>query len=289
MAEAEVHRPSVSPLPSLVRVPPFWARGMACVAIVPLLGFIGLSGRSLWSEWSSLRQDQVRERASSVVGYLNITPNPSYAARPSDWFHEEGDDSLLWAGWKDGVNHWFRFGRGDIDPALLSFPLGRDTIQAIDRPLFEQIGGPRWDRVPAEARVAGFEEGSAAVAYPLRVLDKVQVVNDHFAGRPVLVTYNPEESAVSIFEASVEGRRVTLGHGGYFRERRPILYDRGTQSLWAEDDRGGAMVAVAGRRKGVSLKRIVKLEMVNWGDWRDRHPDGRLLIGADRSLALPVD
>ena len=287
MAEPELDAASVPHVPIPTRGRPLWLKGMACVAILPLMGFIGQTGRSLWGEWRSLRQEQDSERSSVVVGYINITPKPSYAARPDDWFHDEGDDSLLWSGWRDGKNHWFRIARGDLEGHRLSMPIGRDVIQAIDQPIYERASGACWDRVPSEAPVAGFDGEGAAIAYPIRVLDKVEVVNDRVVGRPVLVVYSPAEGAVSMFEATLDARPVTMGHGGYFLGKHPVLYDRKTESLWSERD--GAMVSVAGLRKGAALKRVARLDVVAWNDWRAGHPDGRLLIGADRSRPMPVD
>jgi hypothetical protein len=286
MGEPEFDPPSASPPPSTVRGRPRWVQGMACVAIIPLLGFIGQTGQTLWDEWGSLRQDQISERESAIVGYLDINPKPSYAAKPDDWFHDEGDDSLLWAGWKKTEHRWFRFGRGEIDVRSLSMPIGQDAIRAIDYPIYEQDGGPRWGRVPPNAPVVGFGEDSAATAYPIKVLDKVQVVNGQLDDRPVLVAYSPNGS-ISIFEATLEGRRVTMGHSGYFMRKGPVLYDRRTQSLWVEGE--GGLLALAGRRKGVLLKRVAQLDVVPWSEWRFGHPEGRLLIGADRSKASPAD
>jgi len=287
MADAELDRPDVPHVPIPTRGRSLWVRGMACVAILPLVGFIGQGGRTLWGEWASLRQERVSERASAIVGYVNITPKPNFAACPDNWYHDEGDDALLWACWRDGEHHWYRIGRDDIVLKQISMPLGQDVIQAIDYPLFEQGGGKCWARIPDEAPVASFGERGEAVAYPLKVLDKVEVVNDRLGDRPVLVVYTPGDEVVSIFEATLDGHRVTMGHGGYFFKQHPVFYDRGTVSLWSERD--GAMVAVAGRRKGTTLKLIARLEKVAWGDWRAKHPDGRLLIGADRSQATPVD
>jgi hypothetical protein len=287
MADADLDRPSVPHVTIPTRGRPLWVRGMACVAIVPLLGFIGKCSSTLWGEWASLRQEQVSVRSSAIVGYVNINPKPSFAASPPIWYRDEGEDALLWACWRDGKHHWYRLGRDDIVLAQISLPLGQDVIQAIDYPLFEQAGGECWVRIPDEAPVASFEDRGGAVAYPLKVLDKVEAVNDRLGDRPVLVAFTPGDETVSIFEATLEGHRVTMGHGGYFFKQHPVFYDRGTESLWSE--REGAMVAVAGRRKGSALKLIARLETVAWGDWRARHPDGRLLIGADRSQARPVD
>ncbi len=290
MGEAQVDPPIVPDSPVVMpsrKTAPSWARALAGLAVILLLGFILDTGRTLWAEWGSLQQDQVRERDSAIVGYLNINPDVSYAARPDNWSHDEGEDSLLWAGWKDGQHRWFRFAKGGLDPRKLSLPIGRDAIQAIDYPVYEREGDPRWGRVPAEASVVGFEQDGAAIAYPMKVLQKVLVVNEQIGDRSFLVTYTPGET-VSVYEATLEGHRVTLGHGGYFRERsRPLLYDRGTESLWSEGK--GGMVAVAGRRKGATLKFVAKPPIVAWSRWRNEHPDGLLVIGADRSKAMPAD
>ena len=281
MASGDIDLPSVPHVPISPRVRPFWARCLAFVAIVPLVGFIAQSARTLWQEWNSLRRDHASVQASDIVGYVNISPNPSYAARPTDWFHEEGGAVVLWSGWRDGQNHWFRCSRGDIDVRFLSLPIGRDVIQAIDVPIFEQGSGPRWDRVPDAAAVVGLEGKGGATSYPLKVLDKVEVINDHTGDRPVLLAFTPVEDVVSIFEATLEGQRVTMGHSGYFIGHRPVLYDRGTESLWSEKE--GSMIALTGPRKGSSLKSIGQVRAVAWSDWRAKHPDCRLLVGADRS------
>jgi Protein of unknown function (DUF3179) len=287
MSEADLDRSIVPhvPIPTRGRSP--WVRGMACIAILPLLGFIGQTGRTIWDEFRSLRKDHVSLRKSAIVGFLEINPQPSYASKPLDWFHDEGDDTVLWAAWRGGENHWYRFGRGEIDRQRISGPLGQDVIRAIDYPLFELAGGPHWTKVPDESLVAGFGSGKGCTAYPLRVLDKVQVVNDLSGDRPVVVAFTPVDETVSVYEAAFEGHRMTVGHSGYFFGKHPILYDRRTESLWSEQDQG--IVAVAGRRKGTTLNRIAQAKTVTWGEWRADHPDGKLLIGADRSRSRLAD
>ncbi len=266
---------------------PPWATGMICVTILPLLGFIGQSGRTLWGEYAALRGDRSAARTAAVVGYLGIHPRPSYAGRPDDWKHDEGGRTLLWAGWADGENRWYRFDRGELEGLRLSYPMGRDAILAIDRPIYQRRGEAFWAKVPDEALVAPLDLGGGPTAYPIRVLDKVEVVNGLDGDRPIVVAFSPTSLRVAVYDATVDGRRVTMGHSGFFEEAEPVLYDRGTESLWAA--RGDGLAAVAGARKGASLRRIARIEAVAWGDWRAEHPAGRLLIGADRSVAKPAE
>ncbi len=287
MAENDLDGPIVPHVPIPTRGRPLWVRGMACVAILPLIGFIGLNGKQLWGEFRSLRDDQVSVRATQIVGYIDINPVPSFARSPNGYIHDEGDTTQLWAGWRKGQHHWFTLSKGDVDPTRLSTPMGQDAIRAIDCPLFETTGGKCWVRVPPEALVAGFPQGNGAVAYPLTVLDKVEMVNDQLNDRPVLIVYTPVSHEISIYDASVDGKRVTFGHGGYFYGNQPVLYDRKTESLWTEQKE--AMVAFSGTRRGTGLRRIARLDLVPWSVWKAENSGGKLLVGADRSGPIPLD
>jgi Protein of unknown function (DUF3179) len=286
MAQGDLDLPGFPPEPPQARRRPIWAQGLACVAILPLVGFIGGKGWALWDEWRGLRGDEVSARANSVIGYVNITPNPSYADPPAKWLHDDGDQTVLWAGYRNDVHQWFRFGRGELDTRQLSMPIGRDTIRAIDRPIFEQRGGERWGRIPDEAPVVGLEGGDEPPVYPIRVLDKVVAINDRVEKRPILVVFTPIKEEVAIFESGVGGRPVMMGQSGYFVGYSPLLYDRETESLWLES--GEAMTAVAGARKGTRLSRIARVVPGSWGEWKARHPRTRLVVGADRSTAGPA-
>jgi hypothetical protein len=280
-----------SPTPSSpTKAAPALPRGLVLLALSVLLSFIVIQGRSLWHEWTVLQREMSRVRQTAVVGYHNITPNPSYAQKPPNWFHDEGEYTLLWSGWKHGDGHrWFRVGRGEVDRERISLPLGRDVIQAIDYPMVETDGGVIWDRIPLEATVVGQELSGVDCVYPMQVLDKVEVVNDEIEGRPFLVVYNPmveKKHSVVIYEPMVAGHRVTMGLSGYFLDRQPMLYDRGTESLWVHEKE--SLRAIAGQHKGVRLRRIGQPIPTLWGDWRTRHPRSRLVVGADRSKRFPT-
>jgi hypothetical protein len=260
-------------------------------ALAVLLLFVVAQGRILWKEWGSLQKDITDVRRTAVIGFHNIHPNPSFAQKPADWFHDEGEFTLLWSGWKPAAGHgWFRVKRGDLARGQVSLPMGRDVIQAIDYPLVETGGGPIWTRLPQEAQVAGLELAGTMTVYPLQVLEKVVVVNDLIAEHPFIVTVNPinpKNRDVHVYDALVAGRRVTMGLSGYFFDGKPLLYDRGTESLWVAQN-GGVLRAVAGGYKGTELHEIGQSSPVSWGDWQGRHPKSRLVVGGDRSKVAPT-
>ncbi len=274
---AQGHGPS--PKPGKPR--PAWATGLICVAFVPLAGFIAQGGLSLWREWAALRVEDVRVRSGTLVGYININPRPSFAGRPAAWIVDDGSQARLWAGW-DGRDHrWFRFERlGAIDPKILSMPMGRDVIQAVDRPIHEEHGGDFWARIPDDAPVVVVAIDGRVSIYPIKVLEKVEAVNDRVGERPVLVAYTPFEGHVTTYDRSISGREVILGHSGYFRGHDPVLYDRETESLWVAQ--AGEMEAVAGSRKGQRLPALGRVPSQTWATCRVENPRGRLMVGARR-------
>jgi hypothetical protein len=287
MAQADL-TPVLPEAPPATRSP-LLSRGLALIILVLLLGFIVVQAFTLWREWRMLRAELDRARHTTVIGYLNINPNPSYAASPKLWFRDEGEFTFLWSGWKPGIGHgWFKVGRGEVAFDQISGPMGRDVIQAIDWPVVEVGGGQCWEKIPWDAEVAGLVLDGITTVYPMLVLKKVEVVNDQIDNRPVLITFRPDKATVSVFDPMHEGRRLTLGLSGYFfEERHPVLYDRATESLWQED--GEALVAFAGKLKGTRLARIGQPDLGTWGTWRSRHPKTRLIVGGDRSKGLPKE
>lgn len=266
------------------------SRAVLMLILVFLVGYILTQARTLWTEWQLFRTEISHARQNAVIGYVSINPNPSYAAFPAAFIREEGEHMLLWSGWKPGVGHaWFTVGRNEVDRDHLSQPMGRDVVQAIDWPLVEVGGGERWQRIPSDAPVVGMIVDDVPCAYPLLVLRKVEVVNDQVKEQPILVfctPFVPEEEAVNVYDPILDGHRLTMGLSGYFHDSKPILYDRGTESLWLAQD--GRLSAIAGPLKGKDLQTVAHPVRLSWNDWRSQHPQSRLLIGADRSKGIPM-
>jgi hypothetical protein len=246
---------------------------------------IGLQVRVLWNEVNWLQAERAQIRQSSVIGYPNISPRISFAERPANWLHHEGEFTYLWGGWDPLTGHrWFRIGRGEMEEAWISSPIGRDVYRAIDEPLYEVEGGEIWGRIPADAPVVGLVVDGLPSVYPVLVLDKVQVVNEVVCQRPILVSYNafaPPEGSVRVYDAVLDGQRVTMGSSGYYQGGIALLYDRDSESLWKPDK--NALRAIAGPRKGQTLRQIAQPIPIAWSDVRGRYRTGRLLIGAARA------
>lgn len=155
-----------------------------------------------------------------------------------------------------------------IDEIKLGGP-PRDGIPAIDRPVF--IERDDADFLSGEDRVLGLFHRGEARAYPLKIMDWHEVVNDHIAGDAIAVTYCPLCFTGIAFDAGSEGPR-TFGVSGLLYNSNVLLYDRETESLWSQL----AMQAITGKEKGKRLTAI-PLQHTTWAAWQEQHPDTKVL------------
>lgn len=145
----------------------------------------------------------------------------------------------------------------------------RDGIPAIDRPRFV---APATAGLAATDRVLGFARERIARAYPIRILNWHEVVNDRIGPDPVAITYCPLCGTGMAFAARVVGRETTFGVSGLLYNSDVLLYDRDTESLWSQI----MARAVTGARKGTQLAEL-PLSHTTFGDWLARHPRSEVL------------
>ncbi len=167
-----------------------------------------------------------------------------------------------------------------VGGAREAFDLSRHNV-----PLDQIVsGGPSKDGIPAllspqfvtaseasflkpEDRVLALSRGKEAKAYPIKILNWHEVVNDTLAGKPILVTYCPLCGTGIGFDPFVNGSPYTFGVSGLLYQSDLLMYDHQTESLWSQID----MEAVAGPMMGTKLTPTF-LDHTTWGEWRARHP-----------------
>jgi hypothetical protein len=142
----------------------------------------------------------------------------------------------------------------------------RDGIPALTDPAF--VTASRASFLKDDDRVLGVAYNGAAKAYPLLIMNWHEIVNDHFSGVPVAVTYCPLCYTGMAFKAEFEGRRQTFGVSGLLYNSDVVLYDRQTESLWSQLMER----AISGPRRGQRLEPVPVFN-TTWGDWRRRHPE----------------
>lgn len=151
---------------------------------------------------------------------------------------------------------------------------GRDGIPAIDHPHF--IDASQAVFLKNADRILGINLNDEQKAYPIRILNYHEIVNDRFGDTAVLVSYCPLCGTGMAFFASRgaerNGTNVEFGVSGLLYNSDVLLYDRQTESLWSQIRKQ----AIAGPLKGQRLQQIA-LEHTSWSDWRTRHPQTQVL------------
>ncbi len=88
----------------------------------------------------------------------------------------------------------------------------RDGIPSIDKPKFVAVGSADCSR--DDDRVIGVYRNGLAKAYPIRILDHHEVVNDVFDGEAILVTYCPLCYTGMVFSAQASDFGLQFGVSG---------------------------------------------------------------------------
>ncbi|MDA8110773.1 MAG: DUF3179 domain-containing protein [Betaproteobacteria bacterium] len=157
----------------------------------------------------------------------------------------------------------------------------KDGIPAIDSPKFVPAAKARALR--GNDRVLGLVWEGIAKAYPIRILNWHELVNDRLGEERVLVSYCPLCGTGVAYRSSLGGRTLTFGVSGLLYNSDVLFYDRETQSLWSQFlDK-----AISGPLKGARLEEIA-LTHTTWADWRSRHPR-TLVLSTDTGFARDYD
>ncbi len=121
--------------------------------------------------------------------------------------------------------------------------------------------------------VLGFEQGGAARAYPLVMLERHEVINDRLGDQPILITWCSLVGTASVFTRTTPGRTLSFGLSGGLWKDGLVLYDRETGTLWSQVT-GQALDGPLGDRQ----LRIIGSTLTDWKHWRQAYPDTLVLL-----------
>jgi len=141
----------------------------------------------------------------------------------------------------------------------------KDGIPAIDQPKF--VAAKHVDFLTPTERVLGLVIAGVAKAYPVKILNWHEIVNDRIRGNAFVVTYCPLCGTGVAFWSNIRGLNLKFGVSGLLYNSDVLFYDRQTESLWSQID----AKAVSGKLAGAELQQLV-LSHTTWSDWLERHP-----------------
>jgi len=146
----------------------------------------------------------------------------------------------------------------------------RDGIPAIHSPRFVSADDAVF--LGPDDRILGVSRGGKSKAYPVRILNHHEIVNDWISEQAIVVTYCPLCGSGVAFSAHVGGTDLTFGVSGLLYNSDVLLYDRETGSLWSQI----AGISINGPLKGSELIQR-PLQHTSWENWRQRHPDTEVM------------
>jgi len=153
----------------------------------------------------------------------------------------------------------------------------RDCIPSIDDPKFLSAADATY--VADDDIVIAISYGGEHRAYPTRILDHHEIVNDTIAGTPVAITWCPLCGSAVGVRRDVGGTITEFGVSGVLYNSDLVFYDRQTETLWDQVEAKGIVGPLTGEKLD-----LVPVTMTRWSRWRAAHPE-TLVLSTDTGFA----
>lgn len=149
---------------------------------------------------------------------------------------------------------------------------GRDEIASIDDPDFSSVS--EIDFLEDQDLVLGIKIDNEVKAYPHKVINYHEIVNDRVAGTPVSVTFCPLTGSALAWNRTVDGDITTFGVSGLIHKNNLIAYDRKTESYWSQM----MNLSVKGQMQN-EVPQTYQLVEMTWTSWKTAFPESLVLTG----------
>ncbi|MFB6257377.1 MAG: DUF3179 domain-containing (seleno)protein [Flavobacteriales bacterium] len=198
----------------------------------------------------------------------------------NDKIYKKNGRKYLWGG-KDSSMH-FDITNCSLRDSNFHFGLGREKFEALVDP--EYISMEKADKKYEDStKFLATRINGVSRAYPLKVLQRHEVVNDRIGAVPVFSAYCHLADLSAIYPRVIKGDTLTFGLSGYTYYEKDewegkdafVLWDRNTESLWWPLHEK----AVSGKLKGAPLKVYDEStwEQIPWKKVKKDHPDAKVL------------
>jgi hypothetical protein len=180
-----------------------------------LAGLTGEAPGKSWKEWMLWQQ-----------AHPEITPFEGFEAFKADVMAVIDPDFRLFL--KPGVAHEIRL------EEIVWGGVKKDGIPALTNP--KHIAAAAAAYLEDDELVFGIEIAGDARAYPLRILDWHEMVNDVIGGVPATLAYCTLCGSGILYDARVPGydEPFVFGSSGFVYRSNKLMYDQATHSLWSQ-------------------------------------------------------
>ena len=154
---------------------------------------------------------------------------------------------------------------------ILESGLPKNARPSIDNPNFVRSAQAR-DFLTDDDLVIGVALNDVAKAYPVKIMNLHEVVNDDFDGTTVAITYSPLCRSAMAFMRDIKSGEKSFASSGLLFNNGILLYDRESQSLWSQI----MARAVTGTESGNPLELIPSV-ITTFKNWRKLHPGSKIM------------
>lgn len=205
------------------------------------------------------------ERVADLLPYEYHLELSGASDKPADTTAPASDAS------KGPVKNGFDLSNATLPVAeIVSGGPKRDGIPTLNKPKFEAAAEASWLK-PDDAVIGVYMNGEAR-AYPIKILNWHEGVNDQIEDKPFIVSFCPLCGSGMVFSSKVADQVLEFGISGLLYNSDLLLYDRQTESLWSQLE----MKAISGELVDTPLELLVSYQM-NWLDWKRKYPETTVL------------
>lgn len=147
---------------------------------------------------------------------------------------------------------------------------GKDGIPSLDFPTF--VNSNEASYINPNDLVIGIINGNEAKAYPHKILDWHEITNDEIGGDFITINYCPLTGTAFGWESKSNGTKTTFGVSGLLYNTNLILYDRNTDSNWAQLRLESVNGSLIGDKP--TLTQVIE---TNWLTWQSLYPNTKAL------------
>jgi hypothetical protein len=147
-----------------------------------------------------------------------------------------------------------------------------DGIPPLDYP--QHVRPEEATYLSPEDAVFGIAVGDEARAYPLRIVDWHEMVNDVIAGQFFSLAYCTLCGAAIPYVGRTADTIYTFGTSGLLYRSNKLMYDRQTHTLWNQLTGEPALGALADSDLQLEFLPVV---LTTWADWLEQHPETYVL------------
>lgn len=141
--------------------------------------------------------------------------------------------------------------------------LKRDEMMSINSPLYLSADSATF--LNDDDIVLGYVKGSFQTAYPIKVLNYHEVINDRVGNAPLTITYSALTGSGSIFSSDPFLTLTTYGTSGLVYKSNTILYDEASQTLWSQFLRRG--IYGPGKDAEQPFTGVIETTWATWKRW----------------------